>query len=601
MIRAQFIFSKVIIILLLFICHLSSPAFADYSGFQTKKYGSFIKFDGIPDALFLFDDIKDGDSFALRRALRDKKIKTIVLASPGGLVQEGLLMAGIIHDNELTTFIPIGEECASACSYMFFAGNTRISKGALGVHQISLGEKESKKVEEIGKTEMISQYAVSEIIGFLTDFKTPPFVYEKMFQQKDMYYFSREELNEIERVNFLSTNDDLEKIETFLSEFDNFLGLIACVSGKSECTPLQLCQLAYENETWSNDPEAQHLVDKAKDQNLNCRFVLLKAKPKPSGKELVKAIQDELVRLGCLIDKGLHWELFGIQYKFDGTINWASIDGLRYILNFDQTLPQTFVNYENPDFLDYLFMQPDGYCSREIRIYVDDHFFDGYRKQIYASLPLSIVELDGVPVFVREYLFDPYRLAYVWQISEFEKQINWHKLLNEKISYVVKLKPEITEVKRKENISTSVKIFDVNLQKQIGSERKFITTLAGANLDDTTWDGEGDLPWGDGEADLPSYRIGKQISNLVRKSILQRKLDEKIEKRYSQIAEQDGYKNSIDTRMYNVGILKLDVGYYTDACMAFNELREKYPRDYLGGAELEMEELECPQLKESLN
>ena len=140
----------------------------------------------------------------------------------------------------------------------------------------------------------------------------------------------------------------------------------------------------------------------------------------------------------------------------------------------------------------------------EIRIYVDDHFLDGYRKQTYASLPLSIVELDGVPVFVREYLFDPYRLAYVWQISEFEKQINWHKLLNEKISYVVKLKPEITEVKRKENISTSVKIFDVNLQKQIGSERKFITTLHGAR-------------WEDGEREMPSDRLGRQISNLVRK------------------------------------------------------------------------------------
>ncbi len=584
MIRAQFIFSKVIIILLLFICHLSSPAFADYSGFQTKKYGSFIKFDGIPDALFLFDDIKDGDSFALRRALRDKKIKTIVLASPGGLVQEGLLMAGIIHDNELTTFIPIGEECASACSYMFFAGNTRISKGALGVHQISLGEKESKKVEEIGKTEMISQYAVSEIIGFLTDFKTPPFVYEKMFQQKDMYYFSREELNEIERVNFLSTNDDLEKIETFLSEFDNFLGLIACVSGKSECTPLQLCQLAYENETWSNDPEAQHLVDMAKNQNLNCRLVLLKAKPKPSGKELVKAIQDELLRLGCLIDKGLHWELFGIQYRFDGTINWASIDGLRYILNFDQTLPQTFVNYENPDFLDYLFMQPDGYCSREIRVYIDDYLYDRNSNEPYGNLPESIQTLDSVPDFVIIQLFKPYRLAYNEQVSEFEKQINWHKLLNEKISYVVKLK---SEVKDNETVSTSVKIFDVNLQKQIGSERKFITTLYGAKLDD--------------EGDLPDYRIGRQISNLVRKSILQRQLDEKIEKRYSQIAEQDGYKNSIDTLMYNIGILKLESGYYIDACMAFNELREKYPRDYLGGAEYEMEELECPQLKESLN
>ena len=60
-----------------------------------------------------------------------------MLFSGGGSVFEGLQMAGIIFDKELTTYVPSEAECLSACSFMFFGGSTKISSGNLGVHQFS--------------------------------------------------------------------------------------------------------------------------------------------------------------------------------------------------------------------------------------------------------------------------------------------------------------------------------------------------------------------------------------------------------------------------------------------------------------------------------
>lgn len=160
-----------------------------------KKYGSFILNTDIPDTLFFIDEIKANDSFELRKALRNHEIQNIVLASPGGSVWEGLQMAGIIFDKKLRTYIPRGGTCASACSYLFFAGNERLADGELGVHQAYSSD--AKKQQAVGQTQYTTQFTVSEIIGFLNEFGTPAFVYERMFQDIDMYFFDPLELMEL--------------------------------------------------------------------------------------------------------------------------------------------------------------------------------------------------------------------------------------------------------------------------------------------------------------------------------------------------------------------------------------------------------------------
>jgi hypothetical protein len=158
---------------------------------EERFYGSFTYNSDIPNALFFMDEIKNGDDFELRKALRNHDVDTIVLASPGGSVWAGLSMAGIIFDKKLRVYVPPKGICASACSFMFFGGNERLSEGKLGVHQFASSD--SSKTANAVKTQAQSQFTVSEIIGFLNEFDTPRFVLERMFENREMYWFNEDE------------------------------------------------------------------------------------------------------------------------------------------------------------------------------------------------------------------------------------------------------------------------------------------------------------------------------------------------------------------------------------------------------------------------
>jgi len=185
-------------------------------------YGGFIHSDRLPNTLFFFTDIKKNDSLKFRKALRNHDIDLIVLSSPGGSVFEGLQIAGIIHDKKLKTYIPNKSlhdkgNCASACSFMFFAGESRSAEGDLGVHQFY--STKASDEEKIGAIQEDAQFTVSEIIGFLNEFETPAWVYERMFQQADMYYFKESELLQLETEVSEETTAQHEKAERFISDF----------------------------------------------------------------------------------------------------------------------------------------------------------------------------------------------------------------------------------------------------------------------------------------------------------------------------------------------------------------------------------------------
>ena len=185
---------------------------------EERLYGSFIYNSDIPNALFFMDQIKDGDDFELRKALRNHDIDTIVLASPGGNVRAGLSMAGIIFDKGLRVYVPPKAVCASACSFMFFGGDERLSEGALGVHQFASYDQE--KTANAVKTQGDSQYLVSEIIGFLNEFKTPPFVFEKMFYTRpdEMYWFTSEDTARLNSNSFNMEFTVQSAVTTYTSE-----------------------------------------------------------------------------------------------------------------------------------------------------------------------------------------------------------------------------------------------------------------------------------------------------------------------------------------------------------------------------------------------
>ena len=202
----------------------------DDDPFGVTLYGSFLHTTTVPNALFFFNDIKEYDGFELRRAMRNHEIDTVVLASNGGSVFEGLNMAGIIHDNELTTYVPrlpgkMG--CYSACAYMFFAGKIRLAEGILAVHQAGAYDAElDKSKQQLGQTQQSTQFTVSEIIGFLNEFQTPPFVYEKMFRSRDFYEFDKTEKDQLSVGVGGITANHLNKINKFIEDFFRYLDLV---------------------------------------------------------------------------------------------------------------------------------------------------------------------------------------------------------------------------------------------------------------------------------------------------------------------------------------------------------------------------------------
>lgn len=203
-------------------------------------YGSFLHTEQVPNTLFFFSDIEENDSFELRKAIRSHDIDTVVLSSKGGSVWEGLNMAGIIFDKGLKTYVPqkgLGAEgnCASACSFMFFGGSTRVADGKLGVHQFYSGS--AKDSAQIGKTQSNAQFTVSEIIGFLNEFETPPFVFERMFQQSDMYYFDDIEMDKITRLAKLLKEEDRSRIASFIDDFNVELALLREKENKQKPEP----------------------------------------------------------------------------------------------------------------------------------------------------------------------------------------------------------------------------------------------------------------------------------------------------------------------------------------------------------------------------
>ena len=193
---------------------------------ELSFYGNYVYSGITPKVAYFFAEIQKNDSFELRKLMRNESIDTIVLSSPGGSVYEGLQVAAIINDNALKTYIPeVGVDgegsCASACSFMFFAGSERVVHGNLGVHQFYSNNKSRDAATSI--VEQGTQYTVSEIIGFLNVFNVPPWVYEKMFQQAEMYFFDDDELSKLQYINDAEHQIDYAKINNFIKDFKDGL------------------------------------------------------------------------------------------------------------------------------------------------------------------------------------------------------------------------------------------------------------------------------------------------------------------------------------------------------------------------------------------
>jgi hypothetical protein len=78
------------------------------------------------------------DSFAAEVEKRGAYVKTVVLHSPGGSVQDALRMGRLIREKGFATEVESGRYCASSCPLVFAGGVERraADKSAIGVHQV---------------------------------------------------------------------------------------------------------------------------------------------------------------------------------------------------------------------------------------------------------------------------------------------------------------------------------------------------------------------------------------------------------------------------------------------------------------------------------
>jgi hypothetical protein len=79
------------------------------------------------------------EAFAAEVAKRADYIKTVVLNSPGGSVNDALAMGRLIREKKFATEVEPGKYCASSCPLVFAGGVERRAgaNAAIGVHQVA--------------------------------------------------------------------------------------------------------------------------------------------------------------------------------------------------------------------------------------------------------------------------------------------------------------------------------------------------------------------------------------------------------------------------------------------------------------------------------
>ena len=78
------------------------------------------------------------DRFAAEIRKRGAYVKTVILHSPGGSVQDAIRIGRLIRDSKFNTAVEDGGYCASSCPLVFAGGVERTAgaKSAIGVHQV---------------------------------------------------------------------------------------------------------------------------------------------------------------------------------------------------------------------------------------------------------------------------------------------------------------------------------------------------------------------------------------------------------------------------------------------------------------------------------
>ncbi|MHB1110927.1 MAG: peptidoglycan-binding protein, partial [Devosia sp.] len=160
------------------------------SPMEARQFGVFELPENAPDTIILNGEVTHtlASDFDLALAARPSA-KVLLLNSPGGYVDNALVVAHEVRRRGMTTLVDEGMGCYSACSYIFFAGRPRQAIGELGVHQISA------EVADL----VLAQTTLSDVLDALDQFGVEQVVITRMLRTppEDMYVFSPAEIAEL--------------------------------------------------------------------------------------------------------------------------------------------------------------------------------------------------------------------------------------------------------------------------------------------------------------------------------------------------------------------------------------------------------------------
>ncbi|MBO0905225.1 endolytic transglycosylase MltG [Jiella sonneratiae] len=113
-------------------------ASVDGASARSQSFGPFRVDDARPDIVRL-EGIIDNRAGLAYDSVRWSfpHARTLELASPGGNLIIALQIAQAVYRDGLATRIPAGDQCLSACAFIFLAGHEREASGKLGVHRVA--------------------------------------------------------------------------------------------------------------------------------------------------------------------------------------------------------------------------------------------------------------------------------------------------------------------------------------------------------------------------------------------------------------------------------------------------------------------------------
>jgi len=238
-------------------------------------YGNILTTESVPKTAFIFSDIYQSADSDFEEVIDTQEIETVVLISGGGYVDVGLHIADTIFKSKIATYIP-GKingkpaNCASACTFIFFAGNPRLAKGTVAVHRFKsdfeaflAAEFEEKDLEQIvdfiSRMEQDDQALTSHIISRFRDYGVPSEIIDLTFETdaKTITFLDQDLTRKLNSKNLIN-DKKLDLINAYLK--DNVcLTDSGYVRGVRQ-TPLGDCLPLKKQENLNHDDEINEVI-----------------------------------------------------------------------------------------------------------------------------------------------------------------------------------------------------------------------------------------------------------------------------------------------------------------------------------------------------